>query len=100
MLPGEISGGQYGAVGVQHSHVVTGVVHAGSYIVAVLCFRLRLVVFHYSSDGWLQERPQLPAEGGELDHISCGDVSPEFAAVPMRFRTWHAQGTASVHKDG
>ena len=38
MLPGDISGGQYGAVDGEHSHAVTGVVNAGSYVVAVLCF--------------------------------------------------------------
>ena len=44
MLPGDISGGQCGAVGGKHSHVVTGVVNAGSYVVAVLFFRLRFIV--------------------------------------------------------
>ena len=70
MLPGDISGGQYGAVGGEHSHAVTGVVNAGSYVVAVLCFRLRLIVSLYSADGWLKERPHLPLGGRRtLSHL-------------------------------
>ena len=40
MLPSNIAGGQYGAVGSEHSHAVAGVVDAGSNVVVVLCFRL------------------------------------------------------------
>ena len=40
VLPSTIAGGQYGAVGSEHSHAVTEVVDAGSDVVAVLCFRL------------------------------------------------------------
>ena len=40
-----------------------------------------------------------PGRGGEPYHI-YGDLSPEFAVVAVRFRTWHAQDTASAHKDG
>ena len=69
-------------MGGEHSHVVTGVVKAGSYVVAVLCFRLRLVVSRYSADVWLKERPHLPV-GGEanrttsrtricLQYVRCG----------------------------
>ena len=36
----DIAGGQYGAVGSEHSHTVAGVVDAGSDGAAVLCFRL------------------------------------------------------------
>ena len=51
VLPGEISCDQYGVVGGEHSHAVTGVVNAGSYVVAVLRFRLRLIASLYSADG-------------------------------------------------
>ena len=57
VFPGDISDGQYGAVGGEHSHAVTRVVNAGSYVVAVLCLRLQLIVYLYSADGWLEERP-------------------------------------------
>ena len=97
VLPGDILGGKYGAVVGKHPHAVTGVVNAGSYIVAVLCFRLQLVVFLYSVDGWLEERPHLPGGGGEPYHISYRDLSAEFGVVAVRFRTWH---TTSAHKDG
>ena len=40
MLPSNIAGGQYGAVGSEHSHTVAGVVDARSDVVAVLCFWL------------------------------------------------------------
>ena len=40
VLPSNIAGGQYGAVGSEHSHAVARVVDAGSDVVAVLCFRL------------------------------------------------------------
>ena len=63
MLPGDFSGGQYGVVGGEHSHRVAGVVNAGAYVVAVLCFRLRLIVSLYSVDGWLEEGPHLPGGG-------------------------------------
>ena len=46
----------------EHSHAVTGVVNTGFYVVTVLCFRLRLVVSLYFSDGWMKERPHLPGE--------------------------------------
>ena len=39
-MPSNIAGGQYGAVGIEHSHAVAGVVDAGYDVVAVLCFRL------------------------------------------------------------
>ena len=39
-MPCIIAGGQYGAVGSEHSHAVAGVVDAGYDVVAVLCFRL------------------------------------------------------------
>ena len=100
MLPGEISGGQYGAVGGEHSHAATGVVNAGPYVVAVLCFRLGFIVSLYSVDGWLEEWPHLPGGGSEPYHISFEDLSPEFVLVAVRFRTWHAQDTISAHKNG
>ena len=90
MLPGDISGGQYGAVGGEHSHAVTGVVNAGSYVVTVLCFRLRLIVSLCSADGWFEERPHLPRGGGEPYHISYRDLSPGFAVIAVRFRRWDA----------
>ena len=40
VLPSNIAGGQYGAVGREHSHAVAGVVDAGSDVVTVLCFWL------------------------------------------------------------
>ena len=40
MLPSNIAGGHYGAVGSEHPHAVAGVVGAGSDVVAVLCFWL------------------------------------------------------------
>ena len=55
---------QHGAVGGEHSYAVTGVVNAGPYVVAVLCFRLRLIVSLYFVDGWPEERPHLPGGGG------------------------------------
>ena len=73
--PGETSGGQFGAVGGEHSHAVTGVVNAGPSVVAVLCFRLRLIVSIYSANGWLEEWPNLP--GGErrtVPHLVWGRV--------------------------
>ena len=63
MLPGDISGGQYGAVGSEQTYAVKGVVNAGFYVVAVLCFRLQLIASLYSADGWLEEWSHLP--GGE-----------------------------------
>ena len=53
-------------MGGEPSYAVTGVVNAGSYVVAVLCFRLQFMVSTYSADGWLEERPYLP--GGEVNH--------------------------------
>ena len=41
-----------------------------------------------------------PGGGGEPYHILYGDLSPKFAVVAVRFRIWHAQDTASAHKDG
>ena len=77
VLPGDISCGQYGAVGCEHSHAVTKMVNAGSYVVAVLWFRLRLFVSFYSSDGWLEERSHLPG-GGEASHtISLMGTCPQ-----------------------
>ena len=64
MLPGNISGGQYGVGGGKHPHAVTGVVKAGSYVIPVLRFRLRLVASLYYTDGWLEERPHLLEGGG------------------------------------
>ena len=58
MLPGDISGVQYEAVGGEHSHVVKGVINAGCYVVTG--FRLRIIVTLCSADSWLEERPQLP----------------------------------------
>ena len=67
---------QYGAVGGEHSYAVTGVVNVGPYAVAVLCFRLRLIVSLYFVDGWLEERPHRPGGGGvEPYHIWYGDLS-------------------------
>ena len=83
----------------EHSHAVTGVVNAGFYVVAVLCFRLRLIVSLYSADDWLEERPHLPGGRGEPYHISEGDVSPEIAVIAVWFRAWHPQDTTSAHKD-
>ena len=40
VLPSNIAGGQYGAVGSEPSHTVAEVVDAGFDVVAVLCFRL------------------------------------------------------------
>ena len=40
MLLSNIAGGQYGAVGSEHSHAVAGVVNTRSDVVEVLCFRL------------------------------------------------------------
>ena len=51
MLSGDISGGQYGALGDEHSHAVTGAVNARFYVEAVLCFRLTLIDSLYSADG-------------------------------------------------
>ena len=75
MLPGDFSGGQCGAVDGEHSHRVAGVVNAGAYVVAVLCFRLRLIVSLYSSNDWLEEGPYLP-EGGRwtVPHLVWGLV--------------------------
>ena len=75
-------------------------VDAGSNVVAVLGFRLRLIVSLYSADGWLEERPHLPGGRRTVPHLVWGLLSPEFAVVAVRFRTSHAQDTASVHKDG
>ena len=47
-----------------HSHAVTGVVNAGSYVVDVLCFRLRRIASLFSVGGWLEEQPHLPGGGG------------------------------------
>ena len=52
-LPSNIAGGQYGAMGSEHSHAVAGVVDAGSDVVAVLC----------SVNCRLEERPYFPGEG-------------------------------------
>ena len=57
-----IAGGQYGAVGSEHSHTVAGVVDTGFDVVAVSCFRLRLIFSLYSVDGRLEERPYFPGE--------------------------------------
>ena len=46
--PGETSGGQFGEMGGEHSHAVTGMIIVGPCVVAVLCFRLRLIVSLYS----------------------------------------------------
>ena len=100
MLPSDISGGQYGAVGGENSHAVTGVVNAEFHVVAVLCFRLRLIDSLYSADDWLEEQPHLPEGEGKPYHISYRNLSPDFAMVAVRFRTWYAQGTALTHKDG
>ena len=40
VLPSNFAGGQYGAVGSEHSHAIAGVVGAGSGVVIVLYFRL------------------------------------------------------------
>ena len=40
VLTSNFAGGQYGAVGSEHSHAVAGVVDAGSGVVVVLYFRL------------------------------------------------------------
>ena len=40
-----------------------------SYVVAVFCFRLRLIVSLYSADGWLEERPHTPG-GGESNRTT------------------------------
>ena len=53
VLPSNIAGGQYSAVGSDHSHAVAGVVDAGYDVVAVLCFRLSLILYFYSVDGQL-----------------------------------------------
>ena len=100
-MPGDIPGSQYGAVDGGHSYAVTGVANAGSYVVAIMCLRLQLIVPPYSADAWLEEWPYLP-EGGwrTVYHISYGDLFPEFAVVAVRFRTWHAQDTASTYKGG
>ena len=66
MLPGDISGGQHVAVDGEHLHAVTGVGNAGSYVVAVLWFRLRLFVSLYFADGWLEEMSHLQG-GGEAN---------------------------------
>ena len=58
-MPGDIWGGQDGAVGGEHSHAVTGVISAGSYVVAVMYFWLRLIASLYFADGWLEERSYL-----------------------------------------
>ena len=72
MLPGDISGVQYGAVGGEHSHALTGVVNAGSHVVAVLCFRLRLIISLYPENGWLEERPHLLEGGGQtIPHLAA-----------------------------
>ena len=63
-MPGDIWGGQDGTVGGEHSHAVTGVISAGSYVVAVMYFWLRLIVSLYFEDGWLEERPYLRVGGG------------------------------------
>ena len=63
VLPSNIAGGQYGAVGSGHSRAVAEVVDAGSDVVAVLCFRLWLTFSLYSVDGRLEERPYFPGEG-------------------------------------
>ena len=77
MLPGDISSGQYGAVGGEQSHAVMGVVNAGSYVVAVLCFWLRLIVSLYSTDGWLEERPHLRGGGRQtVSHLPYDPVAP------------------------
>ena len=64
VLPGDISSGQYEAVGGEHSHAVTKVVNAGYYMVAGLCFLLRFIVSLCSVNDWLEERPHLPGGGG------------------------------------
>ena len=96
-MPGDISGVQYEAMVGEHSHAVTGVIDAGSYVVTG--FRLRIIVSLCSADGWLEERPQLPGGVGEPYHISYRDFSPGLAVVAVRFRMWHAQDTAPAHKD-
>ena len=75
VLPGDISSGQYRAVGGEDSHAVTGMVNAGSYVVAVLCFRLQLILYLYSADGWLEERPHLAGGGRQtIPHLVWGIV--------------------------
>ena len=49
----------------EHSHAVAGVVNAGSYVVVVLCFRLRLIISPYSADGWLGNGHTSPGGGGK-----------------------------------
>ena len=100
MLPGDIWGGQYGAVGGEYSDAVTGMVNAGPYIVAALCFRLRLSVSLYSAEGWLEDRPHLIRGGRRTVPRLVWGLSPGFAVLAVRFRTWHAQDIASSHKGG
>ena len=100
VLPSDISGGQYGAIGGEHSHAITGVVNAGSSVVVVLCFRLRLIVSFCSADGWLEERPHLLGGGRQTAPYLVWGLVPEFAVVAIWFRTWNAQDTTSAHKDG
>ena len=42
MLSSDILGGQYGTMGGEHSHSVTGVVSAGSYVVLIAVLRFWL----------------------------------------------------------
>ena len=71
MLPGDISGVQYEAVGGEHSHAVTRVINAGCYVVTD--FRLRIIVSVCSVDSWLEERPQLPGGGRRtVPHLVWG----------------------------
>ena len=100
MLPGDILGGQCGAVGGEHSHAVTGVVNAGSYVIAVMCFWLKLVSLFILKRWLARGTATSPRGGGKPYHILYGDFSPGFAVVLVRFRTWHAQDIASAHKDG
>ena len=63
MSPSDVAGGWYEAVSSEHSHAVTWVVNARPYIVAVLRFRLLLVVLLYTANGWFEERSHLVTGG-------------------------------------
>ena len=93
MVPGDISGGEYGTVGFEHSYVVMGMVNVESYVVEVLCFRLRLIVSPYSADGLHEEQPHLLGGGGEPYHISYIGTSPHNL---LWLRCGSGRGTAKI----
>ena len=78
MLPGDIKGGQYEAFDDEHSHAVKGVINAESYVVAVLCFRLRLILPLFTLQMTdLRNGHTSPGRGEENRTISRVGICPQ-----------------------